>query len=163
MTDLAFSSVFVLLGVMTLGSALAVVSLRNVVHAALFLIVSFCGIAGLFVLLNADFLAAVQILIYAGAIAILMIFAIMLTQNAPKGSPANERRIPAFIIAVLMMGTIGLSLYQTLWPFSSESPLQQTTAVIGAALFNKFVLPFEVASVLLLAAMIGAIILSREE
>lgn len=163
MNDPVLAGVFYLMAAITILSALGVVLARHVVYAAVFLVASFGGVAGLFVLLNADFLAAVQVLIYAGAIAILIIFAIMLTQYSPRGSPPNEQKWPAFILAAALLVVLLVGLGQTLWPLSSLAPLETTTEALGRLLLNEYVLPFEVVSVLLLAAIIGAIIISRED
>lgn len=162
MTDWGFAIAFWILAVVSVGSALAIVLLRNVFRAALFMVLCFVAIAGVFITLNADFLAAVQILIYAGAIGILLIFGIMLTRNSERGSPSGRLRLPALIAAVLLLVTFIYIALNTTWPLSSQPPLEQTTAPIAEALFNRYVLPFEVASVLLLAAIVGAIALVRE-
>jgi NADH-quinone oxidoreductase subunit J len=162
--DPIFAGVFYLIAAIAVVSALGVVMARNIVYAAMSLVASFAGVAGIFVLLNADFLAAVQVLIYAGAIAILIVFSIMLTQTSHRNSnPSNQRRWPALLIAVAMLAVLLLTLGQTLWPLSSLEPLQTTTAAIGRLLLNEYVLVFEVVSVLLVAAMIGAIVIARED
>lgn len=153
---------FWILAAMTVGSALGVVLLRNLFRAALLLILSFLGIAGLYITLNADFLAAVQVLIYVGAISILMIFAIMLTRDTASGNPFGRLRWPALLVAALVVATISFVVVNTQWPLATEPPLPSTTLAIADAMFNKFVLPFEAASVLLLAALIGAFVMARE-
>ncbi|MBI2908879.1 MAG: NADH-quinone oxidoreductase subunit J [Chloroflexi bacterium] len=153
---------FWVLAIVTVVSALAVVLLRDVFHAALFLVVSFVTVAGIYVTLNADFLAAVQILIYAGAIAILLLFAIMLTREVRQGSPSNRLQLPALIIAVLMLVTFISVFTSTQWKISAQAPPEASTGPLALTLFNNFALPFEVASVLLLAAIVGAIALVRE-
>jgi len=162
-SDPVLAGVFYLVAALTVASALGVVLTRNILYAALFLVVSFAGVAAVFVLLNADFLAAVQLLIYAGAIAVLIIFAIMMTQNPVKAGISNEQRWPAFILAALMLVVLLAGATATVWPLSSLAPLEATTAPLGKLLLNEFVLPFEVVSVLLVAAMIGAIVISRED
>lgn len=154
---------FWVLAIVSVVSALAVVSARNIFHAALFLILSFVAVAGIYITLNADFLAAVQILIYAGAIAVLLLFALMLTRDVQQGNPSNRLQVPAFIIAALMLITFISVFTATPWRIATEAPTEPTTAPIAAALFVGFVLPFEVASVLLLAAIIGAIVLVKEK
>ncbi len=153
---------FWILAAITVGSALGVVLVRNLFRAALLLILSFVGIAGLYITLSADFLAAVQILIYAGAIAILVIFAIMLTSDAASGDPFGRFRVPALLVAGLVVITLAFVILNTDWPQAAEAPFESPTLAIADALFNKFVLPFEVASVLLLAALIGAFVMARE-
>ena len=163
MNDPVLAVAFYVMAAITILPALAVMLTRNIIHAAVFLVASFGGVAGIFVVLSADFLAAVQLLVYAGAIAVLIIFAIMLTQNASKGSQPNEQRWPALIISALMLVVLLGVLFQTAWPTSALAPLETTTASLGNLLLNQYVLPFEVVSVLLVAAMIGAIVISRED
>jgi len=163
MNETVFSIVFYVLAAITVVAAAAVVWVRNIFHAALFLVLTFVGVAALYITLNADFLAAVQVLIYAGAVAVLLIFAIMLTQNARMGNRSNNQRGPAILISVLVLIAVGWTVWNTVWPAAGEEPTVPTTAPIAQLLFNQYVLPFEVASVLLLVAMIGAIILARED
>lgn len=163
MSDPFLVGVFYLVAAITVASALGVVLTRNILYAALSLVISFAGVAAVFVLLNADFLAAVQLLIYAGAIAVLIIFAIMMTQNPLKGGAPNEQRWPAFILAGLMLVVLLAGTTATVWPLSVLAPLETTTEQLGKLLLNEYVLPFEVVSVLLVAAMIGAIVISRED
>ena len=145
------------------SGALVVVS-RNVVHAALFLVATLGSVAALFLVLGAEFVGWTQILIYVGAIVVLLLFGIMLTR-APMGSMAldNPNRGIAFIVAA---GTFG-GLTWLIWDaFGNERiPLKQVvrTQDIGRSLFDKFVLPFEAISVLLLAALVGAIVLARKD
>ena len=154
---------FYILSAVTVVSSLMVVTLKNIMHAILFLVLAFMGVAGLYITLNADFLAAVQVLIYAGAIAVLMIFAILMTLDKLHGSTDSRFSPAGAVMALLVIITIGFIGLNTDWPRISEAPLEQTVPAIADALFNKYVLPFEVASALLLAAMIGAIVLAREE
>ncbi|MDP2727544.1 MAG: NADH-quinone oxidoreductase subunit J [Dehalococcoidia bacterium] len=163
MSDPVIAVVFYLFSAITVLSALGVVLTRNIIYSAVFLVASFSGVAGLFVLLNADFLAAVQLLIYAGAIAILIIFAIMMTHNTARGSLPNEQKWPAFILAAVMLVVLLVGLGRTVWPLSSLAPLEATTEPLGRLLLNEYALPFEIVSVLLVVAMIGAIVISRED
>ena len=161
--DLGFAIAFWILAAVTVGSALCIILLRDVFRAALFMVLCFVTIAGIFVTLRADFLAAVQILIYGGAISIIIIFAIMLTHDTRRGSPAGRLRFSAVLAAGLLLLTFIGVVTMTQWPLSTEPPLEETTTIIAGTLFTQFVLPFEVASVLLLAAIIGAIVLVREK
>jgi NADH-quinone oxidoreductase subunit J len=141
-----------------------VVTSRNVVHAALFLVAALGSIAALFLLLGAEFVGWTQILIYVGAIIVLLLFGIMLTR-APMGRMAldNPSRGIAFVVAA---GTFGVLTWLIWDAFGDERiPLKQAvrTADIGKSLFDKFVLPFEAISVLLLAALVGAIVLARKD
>ena len=145
-------------------SGALVVSSSNVVHAALFLVATLASIAALFMLLGAEFLGWTQILIYVGAIVVLLLFGIMLTK-APMGRMAldNQKKGVAFLVAA---GTFGVFTWLIWDAFGDERiPLKQVvrTADIGRSMFDKFVLPFEAISVLLLAALVGAIVLARKD
>ena len=154
---------FWVLTVTAVGSALMVAAVRNLLHAVLFLVLSFIGVAGLYITLSADFVAMVQVLIYAGAIAVLMLFAIMLTPRAARDNADGIFWAPALVLAGLMATTVSLIATRTEWAVSDRGPFSQTASAIGEALLDPFVLPFEVASVVLVAAMIGAIVIVREE
>lgn len=156
---------FYVLAFVMLASALAVVLMRNIVYCALFLALSFLSVAGMYVILNAEFLAAVQILIYAGAVVILLLFAIMLTQRAhsSQSNVSNSQAAIAGIVSIALLLVVGSVLVRTPWRVGLETPTQPNTEVLGQALFNQYVLPFEIASVLLLVAMIGAIVIARED
>lgn len=154
-------------------AAVGVVLLRDIFRAALLLVLCFFTVAGIYITLNADFLAAVQVLVYIGAIGILLMFAIMLTRNIREGNPFNRLNMPALVLALLVLATITGVVIATDWATVSGVPDvvtseldQPTTSHIAKALFDKdggFVLPFEIASVLLLAALIGAVVLVRRK
>ena len=167
---------FWVLAVVAVGAALAVVLQRNVFRAALFLVLCFFAVAIIYITLNADFLAGVQILIYIGAISVLLIFAILLTREVHRGSPFNRLKFPALLITGLMLTALVTVFLVTDWPRFDllpglgRVPTDQSTLVaeigMGATLFDKvqgFILPFEIVAVLLLAAIIGAIVLLREK
>jgi NADH:ubiquinone oxidoreductase subunit 6 (subunit J) len=154
---------FWVLTVTAVGSALMVAAVRNLLHAVLFLVLSFIGVAGLYITLSADFVAMVQVLIYAGAIAVLMLFAIMLTPRAARDNADGIFWAPALVLAGLVATAISLIATRTEWAVSDRGPFSQTASVIGEALLDPFVLPFEIASVVLVAAMIGAIVIVRED
>lgn len=163
MTGLTVS--FWLLAAVSVVAALGVVLLRDVFRAALLLVLCFFTVAGLYITLSADFLAAVQVLIYVGAISVLLIFGIMLTRESRRGSPFSRLRLPALLLGLLLLAVFILVAVNTAWPVSDVPPAAPTTAGIAQRLFDLdegFVLPFEIASVLLLAAIIGAIVLVRE-
>jgi NADH-quinone oxidoreductase subunit J len=156
--------VFLVIAAVILGSAVLVVTARNLVHAALWLIVSLFGVAVLYAFLNAGFLAAVQVVVYIGAIAILFVLVVMLSPAVPKGKVVQHN--PGWwlsaLLSVLLFG--GLVWMLSLWQgFSSGLPAvadaNQLLTQLGTELVspNAYVLPFELASVLLVAAMIGAI------
>jgi len=153
---------FVLLAVGVVGAGAAVVTLRNVIHSAIAMMVCFGSLAGMYALLGAPIVAAAQVLIYLGAISVLILFAIMLTQAGDANLPAPfHRQAPvAAIVALVVVGLVGWAIVQTDW----EAAEQATTAgldAIATALFTDYALPFEIISLLLLAAIIGAIFLAR--
>lgn len=158
---------FIIFGAITLGAALMVVTRRNVFHAALFLILSFFGVAALYVLLEAPFLAAVQLFIYIGGISILIIFAIMLTQNMmnPNLPGANRQWWAAALVAVAICGILGWVVLNRNWGTASAEVPQNTITILGTALVDPegLLLPFEVASVFLLVALVGAVTIAREQ
>ena len=153
------------LAIVGIVAALAVVLLRNIFRAALSLVLCFLAVAGIYVTLSADFLAAVQVLIYVGAISVLIILAIMLTREVQRGSPANKLRIPALVVAILFFGAVGFAMVNTSWQVAGIPPQEPTTSSLAIKLFGEggFILPVEMAPVLLLAAILGAIVLVREK
>ncbi|PKB71475.1 MAG: hypothetical protein BZY87_05365 [SAR202 cluster bacterium Io17-Chloro-G6] len=184
--------VFWILTVMAIGAALGVVLVRDLFRAALLLIVVFMSVAGFFVLLSAEFLAVVQVLIYVGAIAILIIFAVMLTRDVQRGNLPNRLQIPAAVFATLLLAALVTVAVDTKWDFlpaeqQERVELVQTSSVttlssevltesgvtnqedqtevqssgLADLLIGDYVLPFEAVSVLLLAALIGALALVR--
>jgi NADH:ubiquinone oxidoreductase subunit 6 (subunit J) len=163
--------IFAVFTVMTLGGGLGVVSARNLFHSALFLVLSFAGVVGYYVLLDAGFLAAVQLLIYIGAIAVLILFAIMLSRGlmAERQRQRNEQWWIAALVTLLIFVVLAVVLWQVDWPIASDQALTSPSAAIsrqgsllGLDLLGPYVIPFEVASVLLLVALVGAVILARE-
>jgi NADH-quinone oxidoreductase subunit J len=161
---MGFNITFWILAVIGVIAALAVVGLKDVFRAALSLVLCFLVVAGIYITLSADFLAAVQVLIYVGAISVLIILAIMLTREVQRGSPANRLKIPAIIVAILFLGGMVFAMLNTPWPVSEASPVSPTTPALAGLLFGGggFILPVEIAPVLLLAAVLGAIALVRE-
>ena len=150
---------WVLSGV-TLISAGGVMVSRNLLHAVLFLIVSFIGIAGFFILLSAQFLAMAQIVIYVGAVAVLVLFAILLT---PRGDRDNSETVwgaPAALLSIALVAILIFVIHDAAWD-KNNSFTEPTVADLGTALINTWVLPFQLASVLLTAALIGSIMLVR--
>lgn len=184
--------VFWILGVVAIGAALGVVLIKDLFRAALLLVLVFVAVAGFFVMLNAEFLAVVQILIYVGAISILIIFAVMLTRDVQQGNLPNRLQLPAVLFAALLLSALVVVAIDTDWDLIPEEDqekvaLVQTLAVatietedleaagitadseqaaaqeagLADLLIGEFVLPFEAVSVLLLAALIGALVLMR--
>jgi len=158
-------AIFYILAAIIIGSAVMVVSMKNIFHSALFLVLCFFSVAGIYVLLSAEFLAAVQVLIYVGAITILMIFAIMLTARlySAKIKQSNEQVIPGLLIVGALLAATIITLSRTAWKLSTETPDVQSTVSLGNLLLTTYVLPFEVVSVVLLTALIGAIIIARRD
>ena len=158
--------IFVVLSAVALIGAVGAVSNRNLFRAALFLVLSFVGVAGFYVMLQAEFLAMVQILVYVGAISILIIFAIMLSRRmmAADFQARNEQWIGGLIAAVALFAILAYVLLTVVWPTVEAEVPQDTITMLGQALVDpgKFLLPFEVASVLLLVALVGAVIIARE-
>jgi NADH:ubiquinone oxidoreductase subunit 6 (subunit J) len=152
----------VVLAAGVIGGGLAVVLLRNVIHSAVAMMFCFGALAGIYALLGAPIVAAAQVLIYLGAISVLILFAIMLTQAGDANLPAPfQRQAPvAAVVAVLIVALVGWTLTQTEWPNGSEiAPVDLNELAI--AIFNDYALPFEIVAFLLLAAIIGAIYLAR--
>jgi len=158
--------VFIILSAVTLIGALGVVLGRNLFRAALFLILSFVGIAGFYILLEAEFLAMVQLLVYVGAIAILIIFAIMLSRRlmSPEYEARNEQWLIALVSAVALCIVMVFILLQVDWPTELSVVPPNMIEQLGIALVSpdQFVLVFEVSSVLLLVALVGSVIIARE-
>ena len=156
---------FAIVAVVGAIGAFRVVTARNVVHAALYLVVALASSAIVYLLLAAEFVAWVQILIYVGAIVILFLFGLMLTK-APIGREAldNQRRGVAFAVGLAVFGGL-FFLFQDAfsWTASEIEPAQGTAASVGSSLFRDYVLPFEAVSFLLLAALIGAIVLASKD
>jgi NADH-quinone oxidoreductase subunit J len=158
---------FVLIGVVALGSALLVVTSRNLVHAVLWLVVTLGALAAEYLLLTAEFVAWVQVLIYVGAVVVLLLFGLMLTR-APIGDSddlTSGNRWAAAVVAIATAATlvtVVVEAFRTSY-IHLRGRSGGTSEVIGGALFRTWVLPFEVISVLLLAALIGAIVLSRTD
>jgi NADH:ubiquinone oxidoreductase subunit 6 (subunit J) len=153
-------ALFIVLAVFTLGGGLAVVATRNVVQAALALLVSLVAVAGIYLVLYAEFLALVQVLIYGGAIVIVLLFAIMLTRNAEYPRTSDNRQWPLAALAAL--GLLGVLVPAFLINAVRGTEPQNASFVgIGQSLFTTWAVPFEVASLVLLVALIGAIIIAR--
>jgi len=159
---------FLVVAVVGSLAAIAVVTARNVVHAALYLVVALASVGVTFLLVGAEFVGWTQILIYVGAIVILFLFGLMLTK-APIGRDTLDntglnRAIGGGIAAILFLGLAALTL--RVWPVGTtpaSAPVDGSTGAIGTSLFHDYVLPFEVVSFLLLAALIGAIVLARKD
>jgi NADH-quinone oxidoreductase subunit J len=156
---------FFILAALALVGGVGMVTLRNLVHSVLAMILSFLAVAGIFVLLEAGFLAVVQILIYVGALAILVLFAVMLTRDVlGRRLQVKAAQWPLALAtsAALLVG-LTVALMHVAWPAGAPAALSGDSVVeLGKALVGPYALPFEAASVLLLAALIGAIVVARE-
>jgi NAD(P)H-quinone oxidoreductase subunit 6 len=157
----------VVLAAMLTASAMGVVLLQNIVYAAFLLGACFISVAGLYLLLNADFVAAAQVLIYVGAVNILILFAIMLVNKRQDYQDVKFGAIRSVVTGVVCLGLfalLGVTVTSTKWAITSNiAKLPSTLLVIGQHFFSDYLLPFELASVLLLVALIGAIVLARRE
>ncbi|MFJ4962976.1 NADH-quinone oxidoreductase subunit J [Streptomyces sp. NPDC088729] len=157
---------FVLVGLVTLGAAVITVTTRQLVHAALWLVVALGGLAVEYLLLTAEFIAWVQVLIYVGSIVVLLLFGLMLTRAPIGRSPDADSGNRWIALGVALVSAAALvwvvvDAFRTTW-IDLDGAAQGSTAVTGAFLFRNWVLPFEALSVLLLAALVGAIVLSRK-
>ncbi|MEH2259421.1 NADH-quinone oxidoreductase subunit J [Nostoc sp.] len=157
-----------ILGVMMIGAAIGVVLFSNIVYSAFLLGGVFISIAGMYLLLNADFVAAAQILIYVGAVNVLILFAIMLVnkrQNFVAFPNSWVRKVLTGVVSVGLFGLLSTMVLATPWTYSTAPVARGESSIvlIGEHFFTDFLLPFELASILLLIAMVGAIILARRE
>jgi len=156
---------FGLMAFMIIVSAVFVVTTKNIVHAALFLIIVLANVAGQYFLLGAEFIGTAQILIYLGAIVVLFLFGIMLTR-APLGGETtldNNQRALAAGVGVLLLAVMGYALIDQFGDDELPGDTVQRTAEVADSVFSTYLVPFEVVSVLLLAALVGAIVLARKD
>ncbi|MCV0402181.1 MAG: NADH-quinone oxidoreductase subunit J [Chloroflexi bacterium] len=163
LSTLDISSVlFFLLAIGVVGAGIAVVTLRNIIHSAVAMMICFGSLAGMYALLGAPIVAAAQVLIYLGAISVLILFAIMLTQAGDANLPAPfHRQGPiAVVVALAIIGLVGWAVVQTDWGLLPEA-VSAGVEDIANAVFTTFALPFEIISLLILVAIIGAIYLAR--
>ena len=147
------------------GAAIAVVTMKNIVHAALALVVVLAGVAAQYVLLQAEFLGIVQVLIYIGAVIVLFLFGIMLTRAPMRKSAEydNDQRVLAGLVAVLIFGVLAYLLTDEFGGDQLHLVQPTQTSAIADSIFRTYVVAFEAVSMLLLAALIGAIVLARRD
>jgi NADH-quinone oxidoreductase subunit J len=159
------TAVFYLMAAITLGSAMMVAFSRNIIYSAFSLLGTFAGVAGLYIFLGADFVAAVQLLIYVGGILVLILFAVMLTHRITDVEITNRAagRIPALIVIGILIFLLVQAIRETPWAKAKNIVHAPTTAKIGDLFLDTYLLPFELASLVLLAALIGAVVISRKE
>jgi NADH:ubiquinone oxidoreductase subunit 6 (subunit J) len=149
------------------GSAAMVVFAKNIVHSVLFLAATFVSMAGLFLLLDADFVAAVQVLVYAGAVCIMVVFGIMLVQrpDMKQTNLFNTQLYAGAGVVALVFAMCAVLAGRTAWTdlVVTQAVPENTIMIIGELLLSKYVIPFEVVAVLLLVALVGAIVIARDE
>jgi len=156
---------FWVLSVLLVGSALAVVLSKNLFHAVLWLALALTGTAGIFLLLNAEFLAAVQLLLYAGGIITIVVFAIVVTERlvGERLSQTNRGVVSGALVAIALLAVIVNTLMQRELPSTPLPQLSDITRLMGEQVLTTFVLPFELLALLMLVAMLGAIYFARPE
>ena len=157
-------ALFLTLAAVMLGSGLLVVTMRDIIRCGLAMIVCFAALAGIYVLAGAPLVAAAQVLVYIGAISVLVLFAIMLTQTkaGPSRLVFHSQAVPAAIASVILALILAVTVAATAWP-AGDARLASDTKDVATTLFREYVLPFEVVSVLLLAAVIGGVFLAKRE
>jgi NADH-quinone oxidoreductase subunit J len=165
--NVAQNIAFYVIAIPMVFAAIKVVTTKNVVHAALYLVVVLSGIAAQFILLGAEFIAATQLLVYVGAIVVLFLFGIMLTR-AQVGRDAevdNEpsQRVAGGLVAVILLALMTFAIYDQFSDVALPEERVQTVAQVSDSIFSTYLVPFEATSVLLLAALIGAIVLARRD
>lgn len=148
---------------MAVASAVGIAMSRNIVRTAVLLLFTLGGVAGLYFLLHAEFLAAVQVVVYAGGTLILIIFGVMLTSKTPfsRFEPTRPQATIASIVGLILTISLIIGIRQVKWPTTGETPSEYPMARLGQALLGDYLLPFELASVILLAVMIGAAYLAK--
>jgi NADH-quinone oxidoreductase subunit J len=159
-----FDIVFYAFAALTIASASVMVFSRNVIYSAVGLLFTFFGVAGLYVLLAADFVAVAQILIYVGGILILILFGVMLSHRITSVElrTGTLQLLPAVIVVGGVLVILLRIIYRTPWKIVTKTEFTPTTQKIGTSLMTDFLIPFEIASVLLLAALIGAAFIARK-
>ena len=156
--------VFHLVAFVAIAGAVGVVTVPNVVHAALFLIVSLLSVAGFYILLSSEFLALVQVLVYAGAVSTIVLFGLMLTRGRELPTvPAGGQWPLGLAAAFVLGGALVTAVLDSSWPRDVGTVTLVNVETIGGALFRDWLLPFELVSIVLLIALVGAVILSRQE
>ena len=161
-----YAIIFYLFSIVTLASAAVVVFSKNIVHSAFALLFTFFGVAGLYVLLMADFLAVTQLMIYVGGILVLLIFGVMLTSDVinVQMKTGTMQTLPAVLIVSALAGTLVGVFWSTDWKVAQNAVgFESTAPKIGQMFLTSYLLPFEIASVVLLVALIGAALIARRE
>ena len=159
---------FAVLGLTAIGSSLAMIGHKNPIYSALFMVVTFVATAIMYVLLQAPFIAAIQVIVYAGAVVVLFLFVVMFL-NLKSSILIERRRGPlllAFVLGGLVAGELAAVLATGAWPAIDEAlvpPGFGSVTTVATVLFTRYIVPFEIASVILLVGMVGAIVLARRE
>jgi NADH-quinone oxidoreductase subunit J len=155
--------IFVIVALITVGSAAVVVLSRSLIYSAFSLLFTFFGVAIIYIFLGADFLAATQVLIYVGGILVLLLFGVMLTHRLYNLNLKTEtfQVVPGMLIAFAVFVSLSLAATNTRWKLVTDKQVQPTTDTIGELFMTDYLLPFEMASILLLVALIGAAMLVR--
>lgn len=163
MNELIGSAVFCVLSLLIIGTALGVVMSKNLVHSALLLTACFIGVGILYITLEADFLGAVEFMTYSGGVAVLIVMGVMLTHKGEgiPSNPFNGRELWAAALAVIFVAVMGLVLTFVQLPPAAGFISADTVGDLAEMMLNTYILPFEIAAVLLLAALLGAIILAK--
>jgi NADH:ubiquinone oxidoreductase subunit 6 (subunit J) len=156
---------FYIMAATVIAGGLGVVLMRSTVYAALFLIMSLLGVAGIYILLSVEFLALVQVLIYGGAVMVLIIFALVLTRvkDLVEEKPFGAQTPVAAAAALALLGAFIAMYTQTDWPRDTETLTTVPFTTIGDALFGRWAVPFEIASGVLLVALVGAVVIAMQE
>ncbi len=159
-----YDIIFYLFAAVTLISAFFVVTSRNIVHAAFYLLFTFFGVAGIYVMLGADFVAIVQLIVYVGGILILLIFGVMITNKITQVDikTGTIHTLPAAIGVGLFTGIVGAVILNTNWLVVDSKMPESTLSLLGSMLLNEYVLIFELLGILLLVALIGAASMARK-
>jgi len=163
--DALYLGMFWFLTVVTIGSTIAVVSSRDLARAIFMLLFSLGGVAGFYAWLGADFLFGVQLLIYVGGILVILIFAMMVSQQFPleEEEPDLNKDIAGFTVSMVIFACIGAAAFATPWPSPNIQNLEPTTALLGETLLSSYLLPFEAIAVVLLIALVAATLLTRRD
>jgi len=154
---------FYLFAMVTIVSAVVVAFSKNILRAVFSLLFTLFGVAALFLFLHADYLAATQVLIYVGGVLVLLLFGIMLTQQRVEVNirTGKIQFVPSVIALFILLGFISYVIFRTPWHLTAPANFQETTSGIGILLMTEWLLPFEIASILLLAALVGAVSIAR--
>jgi NADH-quinone oxidoreductase subunit J len=161
----SFDVMFYVIAAITLSSAAVMVFSKNIIYNAIGLLFAFFGVAGVYVMLGADFLAATQLLIYVGGILVLLLFGVMLSQRITGLEMRTEtlQMLPAAVVCAGVAAILLWMIWKTPWPKANIGPPEPTTRNIGTLFMTDYLIPFEIVSVLLLAALVGAAFIGRRE